>query len=121
MSVRVFFLDDKSRPDENHFVWAYQVTITNLGKIAVQLLRRTWHITDATGHTKIVHGEGVVGEQPVFDPGESFQYTSGTPLPTSSGFMVGTYHMVVLDSMEPFDIAIPAFSLDSPYEDSKLH
>jgi ApaG protein len=119
--VRSFFLEDQSDPEENRFVWAYKVTITNSGRETVQLLRRSWEITNSRGRVQRVHGPGVVGEQPVLEPGEAFEYTSGTPLDTASGFMVGTYHMVVPSSGEAFDVAIPAFSLDSPHEDTKLH
>jgi ApaG protein len=87
----------------------------------VQLLRRTWQITDARGRTQHVHGAGVVGEQPLLEPGESFEYTSGTPLDTPSGFMVGAYHMVLPSSGEKFDVPIPAFSLDSPHENGRVH
>jgi ApaG protein len=121
VSVRSFFLADQSHPDESHFVWAYRVKIENQGREAVQLLRRTWQITDARGRTQHVHGAGVVGEQPVLEPGESFEYTSGTPLDTPSGFMVGAYHMVVPSSGENFDVAIPAFSLDSPHQTGRVH
>ena len=121
VSVRSFYLADQSDPDERKFVWAYRIRIENTGQETVQLLRRTWEITDATGHTLRVEGPGVVGEQPVLDPGESFEYTSGTPLETASGFMVGRYHMVVTGTGENFDVAIPAFSLDSPHQDSRLH
>ncbi len=121
VSVRSFFLADQSRPDENHFVWAYQVKIENQGMEAVQLLRRTWQITDARGRTQHVHGAGVVGEQPLLEPGESFEYTSGTPLETATGFMSGAYHMIVASSGESFDVAIPAFSLDSPHQSGRVH
>src|SRR5689334_9105861 len=121
VSVRSYFLADQSQPDENHYVWAYRVKIENLGTEPVQLLRRTWQITDARGRTQHVHGPGVVGEQPLLEPGESFEYTSGTPLDTPSGFMVGTYHMVVPSSGENFDVAIPAFSLDSPHQSGRVH
>jgi ApaG protein len=121
VSVRSFFLADQSQPEENHFVWAYKVTIENHGREAVQLLRRTWQITDARGRTQHVHGPGVVGEQPLLEPGETFEYTSGTPLDTPSGFMVGAYHMVVPSSGESFDVAIPAFSLDSPHQGGRVH
>jgi len=121
VSVRAFFLADQSRPDESHFVWAYRVRIENHGRSAVQLLRRTWQITDARGRTQQVHGAGVVGEQPLLEPGESFEYTSGTPLDTPSGFMMGAYHMVVPSSGETFDVAIPAFSLDSPHQAGRVH
>ena len=89
MTVRTFFLEDQSEPDEGKWVWAYQVRIENQGRETVQLLRRTWHITDAHGRMQVVQGDGVVGEQPVLEPGEAFEYTSGTPLDTPSGFMVG--------------------------------
>ena len=121
VSVRSFFLADQSQPDENHFVWAYRVKIENQGAEPVQLLRRTWQITDARGRTQHVHGAGVVGEQPLLEPGESFEYTSGTPLDTPSGFMVGAYHMVIPSSGENFDVAIPAFSLDSPHQSGRVH
>jgi ApaG protein len=121
VTVRPFFLEDQSRPEDNQYVWAYQVKIENLGRDTVQLLRRTWHITDANGRTLHVHGAGVVGEQPVLEPGESFEYTSGTPLETPSGFMTGFYHMVIVASGETFDVAIPTFSLDSPYQGGRVH
>lgn len=121
VTVRTFYLDDQSRPDAGHYVWAYRITIENLGREPVQLLRRTWSITDAHGRQQRVHGEGVVGQQPLLEPGESFEYTSGTPLDTPSGFMVGTYHMVARGSGEAFDVAIPAFSLDSPHQPGQRH
>ena len=121
VSVRTFYLADQSEPDRSHYVWAYRVTISNEGRQAVQLLKRTWLITDALGRTQRVHGDGVVGERPVLDPGESFEYTSGTPLTTPSGFMRGTYHMVLADTGEGFDVAIPTFSLDSPHQPSQVH
>jgi ApaG protein len=122
VTVRTFYLADQSEPERAHYVWAYRVTIENQGRETVQLLRRTWLITDAQGRTQEVNGAGVVGEQPVLEPGESFEYTSGTPLPTPSGFMRGAYHMVVGATGEAFDVAIPAFSLDSPHQPtSRLH
>ena len=121
VSVRSFFLEDQSQPEEGHYVWAYRVRIENCGREPVQLLRRTWHITDALGRTQEVKGPGVVGQQPVLDPGEVFEYTSGTPLDTPSGFMAGAYHMVVSSSCEEFDVEIPAFSLDSPHQPGRIH
>ncbi|HYI85084.1 MAG TPA: Co2+/Mg2+ efflux protein ApaG [Acetobacteraceae bacterium] len=121
VTVRAFFLADQSEPERGHYVWAYQVSIANQGRQTVQLLRRSWIITDAQGRTQRVHGEGVVGEQPVLDPGESFEYTSGTPLATPSGFMRGAYHMVVPATGEAFDVAIPGFSLDSPDGGGRVH
>jgi ApaG protein len=121
VGVRALYLADQSEPERSHYVWAYRITIENLGRRTVQLLKRTWLITDGRGLTQRVHGEGVVGEQPVLEPGESFEYTSGTPLATPSGFMRGQYHMVATDSGEPFDVTIPTFSLDSPHQPGGLH
>ncbi len=121
VSVRSFFLADQSRPDEGKFMWAYRIQIENLGREPVQLLRRTWNITDAHGRTQTVKGAGVIGQLPVLEPGESFEYTSGTPLETPSGFMTGMYHMMATVSGEAFDVMIPAFSLDSPFQDNRLH
>jgi ApaG protein len=115
VTVRAFYLADQSDPEEGRHVWAYRVGIANEGRETVQLLKRSWAITDGMGRTQHVHGDGVVGEQPVLEPGEVFEYTSGTPLATSSGFMRGQYHMVVTDTGERFDAEIPAFSLDSPH------
>jgi ApaG protein len=121
VTVRVFYLADQSKPEASQFVWAYRITIRNGANMTVQLLERTWHITDERGRVQIVQGEGVIGEQPILEPGESFEYTSGVPLATSSGFMTGKYHMVRTASGERFDVAIPAFSLDSPHQNTRLH
>ena len=121
VEVRAQFLDDQSDPIQGRYVWAYTIRIHNGGRAVVQLLERSWEITDASGRTLRVHGEGVVGEQPVLEPGETFEYTSGTPLETPSGFMVGRYHFVDVDRDEPFDVPIPAFSLDSPHDTGLLH
>lgn len=118
--VKPIFLEDQSSPSEGHFVWAYHVRIENQSDHTVQLKRRCWQITDAAGHTQEVRGPGVVGEQPVLEPGESFEYTSGTPLATPSGIMVGTYEMVD-EKGSQFDVAIPAFSLDSPHQQVSLN
>lgn len=112
VAVSPRFLPDRSAPDKGHFFWAYTITISNLGQVPVQLMTRHWQITDAQGRMQEVRGPGVVGEQPTLNPGESFEYTSGVPLPTSSGFMTGSYGLVTGDG-EHFDIEIPAFSLDS--------
>ncbi len=121
VSVRSFYLDDQSEPEEGQYVWAYRVRIENTGGEPVQLLARSWRITDARGRTVEVNGEGVVGEQPSLDPGEAFEYTSGTPLETPTGFMAGAYHMVATRSGERFEVEIPAFSLDSPHQSGRLH
>jgi ApaG protein len=120
VTVEPIFLEDQSTPEESHFVWAYHVRIENRGPKTVQLRSRHWRITDSLGRTQEVKGVGVVGEQPILHPGESFEYTSGTPLATPSGIMVGTYRMVTSDG-EGFDVAIPPFSLDSPHQERKIN
>lgn len=120
VTVQPVYLEEQSSPDENYYVWAYNVKIENSGGETVQLRSRYWRITDARGRIDEVRGPGVVGEQPVLGPGESFEYTSGTPLPTPSGFMVGTYQMVT-ESGEEFEVGIPAFSLDSPHEARRVN
>jgi ApaG protein len=120
VSVKPIFLDDQSTPSEDHYVWAYQVTIENTGSGTVQLINRHWRITDAQGRMQEVKGEGVVGEQPRLGPGQLFEYTSGTPLNTPSGLMMGSYEMED-ERGQRFDIDIPAFSLDSPYQARQLN
>jgi ApaG protein len=111
VTVTPRYLPERSSPDNGYYFWAYTIEITNRGTETVQLKTRHWKITDAHGRLQEVRGAGVVGEQPVLKPGESFEYTSGVPLPTPSGFMRGTYGMVTTDGRS-FDIEIPAFSLD---------
>lgn len=113
ITVRPFYLEQHSSPDDNHYVWAYHVRIENGGGVTVQLRNRHWQITDSTGRLQEVRGPGVVGEQPVLAPGESFEYTSSCPLATPSGFMVGDYEMETRDG-ENFLARVPAFSLDIP-------
>jgi ApaG protein len=113
VTVEPSFVDGESSPEESHYFWAYKIEIANLGKEVVQLRSRHWQITDANGRTEEVRGPGVVGKQPVLKPGETFAYTSGCPLSTPSGIMVGSYQMQT-DAGETFSIAIPAFSLDLP-------
>ncbi len=120
VSVRPVYLDGQSTPDEGHFVWAYQVRIENIGMETVQLINRYWRITDAHGRVKEVRGPGVVGEQPVLAPGVTFEYTSGTPLSTPSGIMVGHYGMVTEEG-QSFQVDIPAFSLDRPDQAIRLN
>ena len=115
ISVDPTFLDDQSDPTDFHFVWAYHIRIENQGEQTVQLLRRHWHITDSNGQVQQVRGDGVVGEQPVLQPGEAYEYTSGTPLSTPSGIMVGSYQMKG-SAGETFNVSVPAFSLDSPHD-----
>jgi ApaG protein len=120
VTVEPTFLEDQSSPAENQYVWAYRVRIDNNGLSTVQLLRRHWRITDALGRVHEVKGPGVVGEQPVLKPGDSFEYTSGTPLATPSGIMSGSYQMESADG-ENFEIIIPAFSLDSPHQPRRIN
>lgn len=120
VTVKPFYLEDQSSPAENHYVWAYHVRIENRGGETVQLRRRHWRITDAMGRMQEVKGAGVVGEQPILGPGQTFEYTSGTPLPTPSGIMVGSYEMET-KAGESFDVAVPAFSLDSPHQPIRLN
>jgi ApaG protein len=115
VTVTPRFIQERSSPENGYFFWAYTINITNLGQDTVQLKTRHWRITDAAGKRQEVNGPGVVGEEPLLKPGESFEYTSGVPLPTPSGFMQGTYGMVRADDRAGFEIEIPAFSLDSSY------
>lgn len=120
ITVRPSFLEDQSSPEENQYLWAYHVRIENSGDSSVQLLNRLWQITDGLGQQQEVRGPGVVGEQPVIEPGDAFEYTSGCPLTTPTGFMVGEYGMTTLDG-QVFDVGIPLFSLDSPHDGSQIH
>ena len=114
------FLDEHSSPEDDKYVWAYEVKIENLGEETVQLINRYWSITNSLGQTQTVRGPGVVGEQPILKPGEYFEYTSGTPLSTPSGLMMGTYQMENNDG-KLFDVSIPAFSLDSPHQSIQVN
>ena len=118
--VRPHYLEGQSKPEEGHYVWAYTITIENHGRETVTLRTRYWKITDAHGRVQEVRGAGVVGEQPTLKPGDSYQYTSGCPLPTASGFMTGAYQMQVRGG-ELFNVDIPAFSLDSPHEKHSIN
>lgn len=113
VSVEPFYLEDQSEPDENRYVWGYRITIANNSTETVQLRSRYWQITDANGYVEEVRGPGVVGEQPTLEPGDSFQYSSGCPLTTTSGVMVGRYQMQG-NGGSLFEVDIPAFSLDMP-------
>ena len=120
VSVSPNYLPEHSEPDRNHFVWAYKIRIENTGQETVQLINRHWQITDAAGRIQEVKGPGVVGEQPILAPGDSFVYSSGAPLSTPSGFMVGHYEMETTAGAK-FSVDIPAFSLDSPFERDLLN
>ena len=114
VQVASFYDEDRSAPQESYYFFAYQVRISNVGARTAQLLSREWIITDATGYEQRVEGPGVVGEQPVLGPGESFEYTSFCPLSTPVGSMHGTYRMV-LENGEAFDAVIGPFSLAVPH------
>jgi ApaG protein len=120
ITVRPEFLDSQSQPENSKFIWAYTITVENGSIETVTLLTRHWVITDGHGRRQVVRGDGVVGEQPSLRPGQRFEYTSGCPLSTPSGMMVGSYGMVTA-SGRPFDVAIPAFSLDSPHDKHSLN
>src|SRR5579875_4206710 len=120
VTVRPRFLPERSSPADNYYFWAYTIDITNLGDETVQLKTRHWRITDALGRLQEVKGPGVVGEEPVLKPGDSFEYTSGVPLPTPSGFMVCSYGMIT-DKGKHFDIDVPAFSLDCSYAERTIN
>jgi len=113
VTVEPDFMEEESAPERGRYFWAYRIEITNLGSETVRLRSRHWFITDAGGHTEEVQGDGVVGEQPVIAPGETFAYASGCPLPTPSGIMIGSYQMQN-ERGEMFTVAIPPFSLDLP-------
>ena len=113
VSVEITYLEANSSPEDAQYFWSYRVTIENQGRETVQLLSRHWMITNARGDLTEVKGPGVIGEQPLLKPGDSFVYTSGAPLNTPSGMMGGSYLMET-DRGEQFDIEIPTFSLDRP-------
>ena len=114
IQVESFYDEDRSSPQENYYFFVYQVRITNLGGEKVQLVSREWLITDANGETQRVQGPGVVGEQPVLAPGDSFEYTSFCPLSTPVGAMQGSYRMV-LENGDSFDAEVAPFALAVPH------
>ncbi len=114
VQVRAEFSAERSRPTDQHWFFLYTITITTDGDETVQLLTRHWVITDSNAHVEEVRGPGVVGEQPVLQPGQSFTYTSGCPLSTPFGVMEGTYQMVT-PTGEQFDAEIAPFTLSEPY------
>ena len=113
VAVKSAYLAEQSDPARSHYVFAYTITITNTGAVAAQLVSRHWIITDAEQKVQEVKGLGVVGQQPLLQPGESFEYTSGTSLSTAVGTMRGTYQMVAGDG-KTFDAEIPLFTLSMP-------
>ncbi len=106
------FLPDQSAPDQDQYVFAYTITITNTGETPAQLISRSWNVNDANGHTERVKGLGVVGQQPLLKPGQAFEYTSGTRLRTATGTMHGSFFCVAEDG-EKFDADVPMFVLDA--------
>ena len=113
IAVRSIYIDDESEPDDNKYVFAYTITIRNVGTVSAQLLTRHWVITDADGKVQEVRGDGVVGEQPRLAPGEQFQYTSAALIETPVGTMGGSYQMMADDGVS-FDTEIPLFRLSIP-------
>jgi len=113
VTVSPRFMPERSSTEKSYYFWSYTIEISNRGDTKVQLKTRHWRITDGFGRLQEVRGAGVVGEEPVLEPGASFEYTSGVPLPTASGIMTGRYQMVS-ESGEHFEIDVPTFSLDSP-------
>lgn len=113
VSPRSIFVQEQSDPDSGRFVFAYTITITNVGQVPARLIGRHWIITDANGKIEEVRGKGVVGEQPLLNPGEAFRYQSGAVLETAAGSMEGSYQMQAIDGHE-FEAEIPAFTLSGP-------
>jgi ApaG protein len=113
VSVRTQYLAEQSDPDRSHYVFAYTITIKNTGQVAAQLISRHWTIVDANNRIEEVQGLGVVGHQPLLQPGEQFEYTSGTSLGTPQGSMTGTYFCVAEDGAQ-FEAKIPEFVLSLP-------
>jgi len=120
VTVRPEFALERSEPALSRYFWTYTVEIANLGPAAVQLTHRHWRITDGRGRLEEVRGPGVIGEQPVIEPGHAYSYTSGCPLATPSGIMEGVYRMID-ENGRGFDVEIPAFSLDSPFSPRTLN
>lgn len=121
VNVVTTYLPSHSNPEDGHYTFAYTITVSNAGDLPVQLLSRHWIITDADDDVQEVRGDGVVGEQPIIEPGAAFRYTSGATLATPVGYMEGSYFMVVREPMEvppedlpTFEVPIPAFTLHTP-------
>jgi ApaG protein len=113
VQTRTTYVEQQSEPAKNRYLFAYTITIHNRGSVTAQLLTRHWIITDANGQVQEVRGDGVVGQQPVLEPGQSFEYTSGAVLETPVGSMTGSYQMLAADGHH-FDAPIAAFSLAVP-------
>jgi ApaG protein len=115
--VLPLFLHEQSHPAEYKFVWAYSVTIENLRKHNIKLISRRWRVVNDMGDVKEVQGPGVVGQQPIIKPAGEFQYTSGTALNTPTGMMMGSYQILDFENNQMFEVEIPVFSLDSPFDE----
>lgn len=120
VSVNPHYLEDQSEPENGQFTWAYRVQIENVGTQTVQVLTRHWKITNTKGESHEVIGDGLVGQKPVLEPGQTFEYTSGTPLTTPSGFMSGCFHVIAEDGIL-FEVTVPAFALDTPRAAKAIH
>lgn len=118
VTVEVFYQSEYSKPLNNEHMFAYRITIVNLNTFSIQLLRRHWFIFDSLGESKEVEGEGVIGQQPVINPGDSYQYISGSNLNSELGKMWGHYSMIELDKLEEFLVEIPSFDLIAPQKNN---
>lgn len=116
VTVETFYQEEQSSPVNGEYMFAYRITIDNYAEIPVQLLRRSWHIVDSTLGLRVVEGEGVVGQTPIIDPNESFQYVSAANLRSDMGKMYGTYQMVNLYTLQKFEVIIPEFMLLAPFK-----
>lgn len=120
ITVTPHFLEDETFPEEGRYVWAYHVRIENNSRLKVKLISRKWVILESNGRVQVVGGEGVLGVQPELEPGDFYEYTSGVPLTTPSGFMWGNFYMLT-EHEETLDIEIPTFSLDCPGGQLTVH
>ena len=116
VTVETFYQPNQSNPVNSEFLFAYRITIENLSTMPVQLISRHWHIVDSNGIEREVEGEGVVGQQPIIQPGENYQYVSAANLRSDIGKMYGTYQMVNLYNKKSFEVTIPEFQLIAPFK-----
>lgn len=121
VEIEVFFLTKQAKDNEELYVWAYKASIKNERDESIRIKDRHWHVTDIMGNSKDMHGEGIIGEHPLIKPNDSYEYMSGVPLFSPSGIMVGKYTIETEDSKKILDISIPAFSLDSPYQEPVIN
>lgn len=121
VSVRTFWLEEHSDPEEQCYTWLYHITIHNKSTHNLQLLSRSWTTLDSNGHTENTQGLGILGEQPLIAAHGQYEYTSGVEIRTPSGFMKGLYHMLSPHNRKHIDITIPTCSLDSPHHGGLIH